>query len=123
MKWPFLFSSQLYESEAYYFCDFSYFLIKKKLSSNLEEKEHKHPKCQVSGDDLENVSSICLGRLQSIPSGYLLPTSLMGCGISPESTQRLHCQSGYGILCRLLLMLLFRCFSLSAFDWTLSSVI
>lgn len=93
------------------------------VSSNLEEEEHKHPKCQVSGDDLENVSSICLGRLQSIPSGYLLLTSLMGCGISPESTQRLHCQGGYGILCRLLLMLLFRCFSLSEFDWTLSSVI
>lgn len=87
MKWPFLLSLKLSGSEAYYFCDSSYFLIKKKVPNHPEEKEHKHPECQVHSDDFENVSSICLGRLQNIPSGYLLLGPLMGCGISPESSK------------------------------------
>lgn len=57
------------------------FVIKKKSSKQHRRERNTNNR---SSDDSENVSSICLGGVQSIPSGYLLCVPLMGCGISPE---------------------------------------
>lgn len=58
---------------------------KKKKSPKLCRRERNTN--NTSSDDSENVSSICLVGVQSIPAGYLLPAPLMGCGISPEWLQ------------------------------------